>query len=84
MVKEKDLKLGMVERRKTAPPPDEESWEEGVSSSNLGQTQKSPSLRVSLFLVQSVTVPAGHSSDVKHRPKMFAKFIVEPYFFFLN
>ena len=27
------------------------------------------SLRIWRFLVQSVTVPVGHSSDVKHRPK---------------
>ena len=40
----------------------------GVSSSNLSWTQ-SPSLEVWLFLVQSVTSPVGHSSDVKQRPK---------------
>ena len=41
----------------------------GVSGSNLGQTQSHPSLEVWLFLVQLVTIPVEHSSDVKQRPK---------------
>ena len=64
MVNELDLKqtLGMAER------PDEESWGGGQRFKSRPDP-KSPSHGVWLFLVQSVTIPVEHSSDVKQRPK---------------
>ena len=70
IVKELDLKLtpGMAERRLTESPPDVESW--GGSQWFKSQSDpKSPSLGVWLFVVQSVTVQVGHSSDGKQKPK---------------
>ena len=69
-MKDLDLKLAleMAWREKTESPPDEESWEGGqMFESHTGP--KSPSLRVLLFLVQSITAPVRHSSDVKQGPK---------------
>ena len=65
IVVELDLKLtlGMAES-----PPDEESWGGGQRIKSQSDP-KSPSLVVWLFLVQSVTVQAEHSWDVKQRPK---------------
>ena len=70
IVRELDLKLtlGMAERRMTESPPDEESWGEGQRFKSRPDP-KSPSHGVWLFLVQSVTIPVGHSSDVKQRLK---------------
>ena len=70
IVKESDLKLtlGMAERRKTESPPDEESWGGGQRFKSRSDP-KSLTLGVWLFLVQSVTIPVEHSSDVKQRPK---------------
>ena len=69
-MKELDLKLtlGMAERRLTESPPDEESWRGGQWFKSRPDP-KSPSHGVWLFLVQSVTIPVEHSSDVKQRPK---------------
>ena len=69
-MKELDLKLtlGMAERRQTESPTDEESWGGGQWFKSQSDP-KSPSLGVWLFLVQSVTVPVEHSSDVKQRSK---------------
>ena len=73
MVKELDLNqmLGIAERIKTKSPPDEQSWGGGQRFQSQSDP-KSPSLGVWLFLVQSVTVQAGHSSDVKQRQKKIA------------
>ena len=73
MINELDLKLtlGMAERRYTESPPDEE-W----SAVRIPVRPK-----VVLFqslvqlLVQSVTAPVGHSSDVKQRKKRKSGFI---------
>ena len=65
---ETDMTLGMAERRKTESPPDEESWGGGQWFKSRSDS-KSPSLGLWLFLVQSVTIPVEHSSDVKQRPK---------------
>ena len=69
-MKELDLKLtlGMAERRKTESPPDEESWGGGQRFKSWSDP-KSPSHGVLLFLVQSVTIPVEHSSDVKDQKK---------------
>ena len=73
MVKELDLKLtlGLTERQSTALSlhlADEESWGGGQQFESWSDP-KSPSLRVWLFLGQSVTVPARNSLEVKQRPK---------------
>ena len=69
-MKELDLKLtvGMAERRKAKSPPDEELGGRGQRFKS-NKISLRPKVRVWLFLVQSVTEPVGHSSDVKHRPK---------------
>ena len=66
MVKELDLRLtlGMAESLHLV-----SNHGEGVSGSNLGQTQKSPPLGVWLLLVKTVTAPVRHSSEVNQRPK---------------
>ena len=53
------MTLGMAERRKTESPPDEESWGGGQRFKSRSDP-KSPSLRVWLFVVQSVTIPVEH------------------------
>ena len=73
MAKGLDLKLilGMAGWTKTEYPPDEESWGGGQRFKSQSDP-KSPSLRVWLFIVQSVTVQTvqvRHSSDVKQGPK---------------
>ena len=75
MVKELDLKraLGIAGRRKPESPPDEESWAVGQRFESRSDP-KSPSLRVWLFLVQSVTVPVRHSSDIKQGPLFVNRF----------
>ena len=57
----------------TESPPDEESWG-GDQLFKSWSDSKSPSLGIWLFLVQLVTVPVEHSSDVKQRPKKIKSF----------
>ena len=69
MMKELDVKLtlGLTKRRYTESTHDEESWE-GDQRFKSRSDPKSTSLGICLFLVQLVTVPVEHSSDVKQRP----------------
>ena len=78
-MKELDLKLtlGMAERQKLSLHLMRNRGE-GVSGSNLGQTQKSPSLGVWLFLVQSVTIAVESRAELINFRNLMTGKITKP------